>query len=278
MKKLNFLMALMIGAGSLLVLQSSSGGRAAQGGQDRTGSPVSNGTCSACHSGGNFSAASVATITNSAGTAVTSYIPGNTYTVTYTVTGTGASGYAMQAAILDANNANVGDFLAATSSNTQLSNANGIEYLEHQGAQTTGVFTATWQAPVAGSGTVTLYGAGLAVNRNGGTSGDQVTPAIQVTLTEDNNTSVTTIEEGMALFAVYPMPNAGNFTLKNNSQETASMMQLVNMAGQVVATKQVNLTQNATQTMNFPNLIPGIYTVILEGDNLRQTQQIIVNK
>lgn len=280
MKKINFLMALMISVGGLLVLQSASGGRAANGNQDRTGSPVANGTCSACHSGGSFSATSSATFTNSAGTVVTSYIPGQTYTVTYNVTGNNVNGYAMQAAILDASNSNAGDFLANTSTNTQLATvaSTGIEYLEHQGLQAAGSFVATWQAPVAGTGSVTLYGAGLACNGNGGTSGDQVTPAIQVTLTEDNSTNVNNIEGQIALFDVYPMPNNGNFTLKNNGKEGDLQLQVVNMAGQVVAVEQLNMAQNSTQTLNFPNLIPGVYTVILEGENLRQAQPMVVAK
>lgn len=277
MKKFNFLMALMISAGSLLILQSSSGGRAAAG-QDRTGSPIANGTCAACHSGGSFSASSSAVITNSSGIAVTSYIPGQTYTVTYTVNATGASGYAMQASMLNANNANAGDFLSATSANTQLSTLGGVEYLEHQQVQATGVFTGTWQAPVAGSGDVTLYGVGLAVNGTGSTGGDQVTPAIQVVLSEDNNTNVNNIEGAIALFDVYPMPNQGNFTVQNNSPENATMLQVVNMTGQVVAAQQLNLAQNASQALSFPNLIPGVYTVILEGETLRQTQQIVIAK
>jgi hypothetical protein len=280
MKKLNFLMALMIGAAGLLVLQSASGGRAASGGQDRTGSPVANGTCSACHSGGSFSAAVSATVTDAGGNTVTTYVPGQTYTVTFSVTGSGASGYAMQAAILDANNANAGDFLSNSTTNTQLTTvaASGIEYLEHQGLQAAGSFVATWQAPTAGTGTVTLYGVGLAANGNGGTSGDQVTSPIQLALTEDNSTNVNNIEGEIALFDVYPIPNQGNFTLKNNSQETDFQLQIVNMAGQVVAAQQLNLAQNATQTLDFPNLVPGMYTVVLEGANLRQVQQMMVAK
>ena len=280
MKKFNFLMALMIGAAGLLVLQSASGGRAASGGQDRTGSPVASGTCAACHSGGSFSAAASATITDAGGNTVTTYVPGQTYTVTFTVTGSGASGYAMQAAMLDANNANAGDFLSNSTSNTQLTTlvSSGIEYLEHQGLQAAGSFVATWEAPAAGTGTVTLYGVGLAANGNGGTSGDQVTSTVQVALTEDNSTNVKNIEGEIALFDVYPMPNQGNFTLKNNSQETDFQLQIVNMAGQVVAAQQLNLAQNATQTLDFPNLVPGLYSVVLEGKNLRQVQQMMVAK
>ncbi|MFK7799139.1 MAG: choice-of-anchor V domain-containing protein [Aureispira sp.] len=280
MKKINFLMALMFGAAGLLLLQSSSAGRAASGGLDRTGSPVAGGVCSQCHNGGSFSPTASATITNAAGTAVTAYVPGQTYTVTFTVTGSGASGYAMQASMLDANNANAGDFLANTTSNTRLTTvaATGIEFLEHQGLQAAGTFAATWEAPAAGTGTVTLYGVGLACNGNGGTTGDQVTAAISVALTEDNSTNVNNIEGEIALFDVYPMPNQGNFTLKNNSQETDFQLQIVNMAGQVVAAQQLNLAQSATQTLDFPNLVPGLYTVILEGENLRQAQQMMVAK
>jgi len=129
MKKTTILYALLIGAGSLFALQSFSGGPAAAN-RDQTNSPFSSNNCSQCHSdNNNFSANSTVQITDGNGTAVTEYVPGNTYTVTYTVAATGANAYGMQLVALDASNANAGS-MANTSSNAKVTALNGRSYLE----------------------------------------------------------------------------------------------------------------------------------------------------
>lgn len=166
-----------------------SGGPGTGGLGDRTGSPVSSATCTQCHSGGSFGA-SVSVQVLSGATPVTSYTGGNTYTVIYTVTGS-ASGYGFQGGALTSTNAAGGAF-SAPSANAQLVTISGRPYFEHDnGASATGVFQATWTAPTAFTGNVTFYGIGLAVNGNGGTSGDQVTTPISMTLTEDQPTTIT---------------------------------------------------------------------------------------
>lgn len=165
-----------------------SGGPGTGGLGDRTGSPVSSSTCAACHGGGSFGA-SVSIQVLSGSTPVISYTAGNTYTVIYTVTGSSPA-FGFQGTVLTSTNAAGGSF-SSPSSNGQLVTIAGRPYFEHDnGASATGIFQATWTAPAANTGNVNFYGIGLAVNGNGGTSGDQVSTTAIKTLTESVPTTI----------------------------------------------------------------------------------------
>lgn len=166
-----------------------SGGPGNGGLGDRTGSPVSSGTCAACHSGGSFGA-SVSIQLFDGANPITSYTPGTNYTVVYTVTGS-SSAYGFQGGALIASNNNGAGAFSLPSSGTQLATIAGRPYIEHIGASPTGVFQSTWTAPAANSGTVNFYGIGLAVNSNGGTSGDQVSTPVSISITEEIQTTIT---------------------------------------------------------------------------------------
>lgn len=175
----------------VFLLQSASSGRAfGAGGSDRTGSPVSSGSCTGCHSSpGSFGTTTVSVQVLDGATPITSYVPGQTYTVQTTITaGSGSPGrYGSQVVALlsGAGNPQAGSFGTPSTIGTRISTLNGREYFEHgNGSNTTGVFTAPWTAPAAGSGAVTLYGIGMAANNNGGVGGDNVSSQITVSLSE----------------------------------------------------------------------------------------------
>lgn len=166
-----------------------SGGAGNGGLGDRTGSPVSSSTCAACHSGGFFNTNVTLDIFDPvAGMSVSSYVPGNTYELTYTVNGS-ASAYGFQGTALTSTNA-AGGSLSAPSGG-QIVTIAGRPYLEHSGgASVSGVFQALWTAPAAGSGTITFYGIGLGANLNSSTSGDEVSQTYTQTLTEEIPTTI----------------------------------------------------------------------------------------
>lgn len=166
-----------------------SGGPGTGGLGDRTGSPISSGTCAACHSGGSFGASTVVELINGSGNVVTSYTSGQLYTIRTTVSGS-SSGFGSQTVALTATNANAGS-MSSPSANAQLVTISGRDYFEHDnGPSATGVFEVTWSAPTIGTGTVNIYGIGLAVNENGGTSGDQSTATAVASITEDLPTTI----------------------------------------------------------------------------------------
>lgn len=278
--KLRLLTTAAIGLGMVLTLQSVSSGRAASGGQDRIGAPGSLGTdCTLCHSSpGAFTNPAIAiAVTDGNGNAVTSYMPGQTYNVSFTVTSDGSpAGYGMQAVALDASNANIGDFTGTTTNNTQLVTiGNGREIIEHQGRSSTGVFTGTWEAPAAGSGAVTIYGIGMAVN-GGGTSGDNTSSTSQFTLSEDVASSLNKVADQAIDVAVFPMPNQGVFQVINQGKQAETTLQLVDLQGRILHSNQVILGQGETYNVNEPNLPAGIYLLHVQQGAEQRVEQIVV--
>ena len=196
--KLRFIYFLFIAGLLSLVLQSRSSGAAAVLGQDRTGSPLSSGTCSACHGGSSSSMTTVISLKNAQGNAVSSYMAGQSYTLEVAITGSSAGKYATQAVVLDASNAGKGTMGTPTSSNTKVTTLSGRQYLEHSSLQsaTNGSYSVPWTAPSSGSGTLSIYAVGMASNGNSGTSGDPVKTAT-LTLTESVGTSISYPSNGV---------------------------------------------------------------------------------
>ncbi|NJM80914.1 MAG: hypothetical protein HC854_17215 [Flavobacterium sp.] len=167
-----------------------SSGAAATGFGDRTGGPVAIGTCTNCHSGGSYSPSISLNITDNGGNPITDYIPGQEYNLSFQITNTNGTpgGYGMQATALLANNAAAGTF-STPSSNAQIIPLSGRSYFEHNMRSATPTFTSKWTAPSSGSGAITFYFVGNAVNGNGGTSGDQASAATSKVLGETLSTS-----------------------------------------------------------------------------------------
>lgn len=174
----------------LLGLANSSGPAAS--GTFRTGAPSQGGgmelTCSSCHGGGSYGTPTLDwTISATAGgPAVTSYVPGQQYFVSLQISAPSGNpaGYGFSSTFLLADLSNAG-----TPSNpdgdSQVTNGfNGRTYVEHNKRTADGNWDFRWTAPPAGSGTVTLYSSGNAVN-GAGTGGDNApNQSVTVVLTE----------------------------------------------------------------------------------------------
>ncbi len=169
-----------------------SGGAAANGLGDRTGGPLSGGTCSNCHSGGSYNTSLTIEVKDAGGSVVTQYTPGASYTIEYTVnTSSGTPGaYGLQSVPLTTTNVMAGSFGSILSPNSQITPLGQIDYFEQLGGQTAGFFEVAWTAPSAGTGNVTIYGIGLAVNGTGGTSGDQASIPTSLTIPESVATTI----------------------------------------------------------------------------------------
>ncbi len=178
-----------------VMLLSNSSGAASAGNGNRTGSPGSNGTCASCHSGGSFGTTITASVTDLNSNPVTSYIPGDTFLIDFQVSSTsGSPKYGFQSLMLNSSNANIGNFDAVYTTNTQLTTVLGKEYAEHSAKSTTGYFQVSWVAPASGTGTVTLYYIGNAVNSSFSTAGDSPSSAQSLSLSEQLFFTATTSE------------------------------------------------------------------------------------
>lgn len=172
----------LIAASGIIALGNSSGpANAGNGG--RTGAP-GEGACSNCHSGGSFTpSVAIQVLQNGTTTPVTSYIGGTTYDVKVTVSSTtGAPKFGFQLTTLNASNTMAGSY-NTPASNTRVSTSGARSYMEQSTTSTSGVFTAKWVAPTAGTGTVTFYANGNCVNGTGGTGADNAT-GTSITLSE----------------------------------------------------------------------------------------------
>ena len=135
-------------------------------------------TCQFCHSAGAFGPPSMTVrFFDSAGTtAVTGYLPSRLYTIRVTVTaGSGTpAGYGFQMIdIRKSNNANLKGFLPTQNTGIQITTLmkNARQYAEHTDRSTSNIFNVKWRAPQSGTGIVTFYASGTAVNGSG-QSGD----------------------------------------------------------------------------------------------------------
>jgi len=114
----------------------------------------------------------------------TGYVPGDTYTITGTVSETGVNKFGFEmTAEKDADHSKVGSVIITNSTTTQ---ASGSSAVTHKAAGTTGSGSNTWSfdwtAPVSGTGDVSFYGAFNAANGATGSGGDQIyTDTLSVT-------------------------------------------------------------------------------------------------
>lgn len=169
-------------------------GASANLGVGYTGASWDNGgqTCGSCHSGGTYKPTTSITLLSGT-TPVSSYVPGTMYTFNIKITSTsGAPKYAFNAmCATGATNININDWgTMPTGSRNTLASARN--YIEQSSARTaTGTSPASyysinipWTAPVSGTGNITFYAEGMAVNGTGGTGGDSPTPGVNITIPE----------------------------------------------------------------------------------------------
>jgi hypothetical protein len=219
--KLRFIYVLLLSAFALVVLQSRSGGAAANNLGDRTGSPLSGAAGCSCHVSGNpFSPVLSITVKDASQNPVTTYMPGQNYTIEFNVTaGMGApAGYGLQAVAISPTGGNpqAGTMSSVISSNTQITALNGRSYIEHAGVNAGGTFLVNWTAPASGFGNISIYGRGIAVNGSS-TAGDEETSSVLINLTEVVPSSIGYAQSSYCADAADPTPtitgtSGGTFT------------------------------------------------------------------
>lgn len=273
---------LLLIASVILCLQAASGGRAANGGMDKTGAPNSFGTCGGyCHNSTGLHPNTQFNILmkDANGQMVTTYVPGQTYTLECTVTSDGSpAGYGMQAVILDSLNLNAGDLLNVSTSETQLTTiSNGREFLEHQGISSTGVFVTTWEAPSVGTGIVTVYGVGIAVDGSGSEQGDDFAQAVPLLLSEEVTNSIAETASKSHRYTLYPNPSSGAFFIKNNSAEKQCIIKVYNLIGQTIYQEHLTIEKEEHYKINLnQNLDLGLYWVEIEHERGKESYPISI--
>lgn len=166
------LVPVLVVAAAAALTANSGGPTGAQG--DVSGSPAQDRACASCHLGGSFAPETTLELLDADGTPQTRYAAGETYTLRVAITeADAAAGYGFQAVILAADTTQAGAF-GQPADGTRVFPFRGAEYFEHTRRLAEPTAEIAWTAPEAGTGEVTVYAAGNAVNGNGSTSGDNV--------------------------------------------------------------------------------------------------------
>ncbi len=244
----------------------------AKEGAQTTSAPLPGGSteysCNNCHAQGtNYGVQAVIGLYES-GTSnlVTEYTPGTAYDVKMSASTTiNPAGFGFQmTAIRNDNLESVGQFSLPMNA-ARIIALNNRTYVEQTQrlANSVKTYFAKWQAPQAGTGTVTFYGNVLAVNGNGGTNGDMTAKATLM-LREKSLTS-TERETPRDVFSlqVFPNPGAGNVQILSARPVVLRVFDL--NGRQVFASAQTQLIEINTQ--NWPR---GYYLIRAE-DNQHTT-------
>ena len=142
---------------------------------EKTGAP-NEGTCADCHAGNALNTSGGSLML----TIPETYEPNEVYTIIVELSRAGQSKWGFEMTALGANGARAGSFTADDAANTQLTETNNKQYIQHTTAGTaTGTNDAhswefKWTAPDADVGPITFYTAGNAANGDGGTTGDYI--------------------------------------------------------------------------------------------------------
>lgn len=271
MKK-SFLLLPLIGAFVYVTMSSDSNGP----GGNRTGSRGGTIGCGGggCHGSSANTGITVAFELDSAGTPVTRYKPGMTYTLKMTGTNTTSSSlpkFGMQMSMVSgsgSSSVNQGASFASLPSGVSSHTSSTITILEHNqrlsptsgtgGTSTTYVVSASWTAPAAGTGTVTAWGVVNAVNNspanadagdlwNGGSASFTELPS---------NVGVNNV--AAATITVYPNPVSNVFTVSGVN----GTVNVFDVNGKIISTVSVNNTA-AIDASAWAN---GVYFLSISND------------
>lgn len=96
--------------------------------------------------------------------------------------------------------------------------------------------------------------------------------------TPQNTTGVSEFEKNASAFLIYPTPANKEITIsrKNSEQSSATSVRLMDLLGSQILVKMFNSTQQSLK-LDVANLARGIYFVILESENSKETKRIILN-
>jgi len=223
-------------------------------------------TCntSGCHSGTATQNANGWITSNIPGTG---YVPGNTYTITATATYAGRNTFGFEISPQNASGTKLGT-LINTSTQTGMAGTGYIGQksngLSGSGSKT---WTFDWQAPTAGSGSVTFYGAFNCANGNGGTSGDFIYTS---TLTVQEVTTGVEMVNSHDKISVYPNPSSGVINITNTNEVTVMVYSYIG--------KLVRVYKNTNRKQfDLSELEKGVYFINIQTGKIKETKKIILS-
>jgi len=199
--------------------------------------------CSSCHGGIAVNSGPATRTLTFNGSAASSYVPGQTYNLSLTVTRATRNKYGFQLKVEDGQGGDAGTLLSTTN-RTWLQQG----YLNQSASGNTSTSSGTitwnfqWTAPAAGTGPVTFYFSSNAANNNGSTSGDEI------------YTDAVTLLESSPSYTISGLLQYDNTA---GTPVVNSTVRLLGSGGIVLQTT----TTNASGQYTFSNVPSGSYSV-----------------
>ena len=187
---------------------------------EKTGAPNES-TCMDCHVGNDLNASGGSLMLT---TIPETYTPSEVYTIVVNLSRTGQSRWGFEMTALAADGTSAGSFAVDDAGNTQVSETNSKQYIQHtsigtaQGTNDTHSWEFEWTAPDADIGPITFYAAGNAANGDFGTTGDYIytaqeesTPVVAgVSLEVVGDAALSTVDAVAGVSYTFKVTNTGN--------------------------------------------------------------------
>jgi hypothetical protein len=208
----------------------------------------------------------------------TSYIPGQTYTITITHNGGNKFVNVNATTRLGSTAAVAGSFIAGSNSALYTGGDGGVYTSPHL----VDAIVFQWTAPGAGSGSVTFYSAGFQNTSTSSSSGQS--SRVAITAAEVTTGIEQTFEQPGELALLQNYPNPFNpetnirFSVRENGYAT---LKVFTMLGQEVATLFSGMTradQVYHSTFDAGQLPSGLYFARLESGNSHMVQKMLLTK
>ena len=263
------------------------GGAAADGSLNRTGAQGSTAGCagSGCHTGTAPTSNALIYIDSAGGIPVTKYTPGKTYTIRVVGKHSANDEFGFQfAAVSGIGSSQVqagtfGTSLPANVAKHTLSGLDLIEHTDHVAAVSPAdsfVRSFSWTAPATSVGNITLYLSVNAVNGNHmADPADVSSNSSKVLQPYTVPSTVSALEESVSL-VVYPNPVKNSLNVTLNGQQGHYLLNVFDFWGRLVL--KTNFENGQLPNMiNTAQWKPGIYQVVVEGENGRVVNQVVKN-
>ncbi len=238
----------------------------------RTGSPFDVSSCTFCHAG-------TATTTPGQITSnipLAGYMPGNTYTITATVTQASRIKFGFEISPQSSTGALLGTIIATNPTETQIIGLG--KWITHRAAGTAGsgsrTWTFDWTAPPINSGTVTFYGAFNATNNSSSTSGDIIKLSTMV-IPQDPSAGIFDPDLLAMELSLYPNPVSDKINLQVQLPSDGALVSIQDLSGRKV--KEENFTALVSGNNQFvvdaAELDPGIYFLTVHSGQSSVTRK-----
>ena len=101
------------------------------------------------------------------------------------------------------------------------------------------------------------------------------TSPIQISLTE-SMTAINTITRPTLDITIFPIPNKGDFSVKNNSEAGMATIQIWNLQGQLIYEEMAYLDAYDTKEIHLDNHHKGLFTMGVKIGNRSKMVPIVI--